>query len=196
LESLLNSFNIIIEKILSNYNLIGDNYKSFFENEGFVEQMIILSIFNFHHNLNNLKAYPEQFDKINMPLNKDQECKISFSLYNHNILQDEANSKKAFVYCKQFIKNFISILLKNFNQFNLVFTEKFLTVIFYWMSINFEFYNDLISAEDKSILKFLNHKLQNNKSILNLKSNPENYSKHFTLINKCILPIESMFYVR
>ncbi len=196
LDNLTKNFNTILEKILSNYNQIGDKYKSFFENEGFVEQMIILAIFNFHHNLNNLKAYPENFDKINLNSNKDSnDVKFSFSLYSHNILQDETSGKNAFKYCKNFIKNFLSILLNNLNRFNIIFTEKFVLVVFYWLSINFEFFNDLIGNNEKTALKFLNYKLQSTPQISSLKSNPEVFNSFFKLIDKCILPIESTFYV-
>ena len=159
------------------------------------EKIWALSIFNFHHNLNNLKAYPETSDKINLNINQEKnENKISFSLYNHSILQDESNSKNAFKYCKIFIKNFISVVLTNLNQFHSIFAEKFLLVIFYWISINYEFFNDLFGNNEKISLKFLNYKLQNSSIIKNLQKT-ENYNNFHKLINNCILPIESMFYV-
>lgn len=52
LEGLIYNFKIIIEKALSNYNAITDNFKFNFEINGQIEQMIIMSIFNFHQNVN------------------------------------------------------------------------------------------------------------------------------------------------
>jgi tetratricopeptide (TPR) repeat protein len=52
LENLLNNFNLIMEKILQNYPVVPDFYKFGYEINGQIEQMVILSIFNFHHTLN------------------------------------------------------------------------------------------------------------------------------------------------
>ena len=44
-NNLLDNFSIVLEKILYNYAIVPDNFKFTYEYNGFIEQLVILSIF-------------------------------------------------------------------------------------------------------------------------------------------------------
>ena len=64
LGDLILNFKTIIDKVLTNYAILPDHYRFTYEINGLIEQMVILGIFNFHYNLNNLSDYSNDPEKI------------------------------------------------------------------------------------------------------------------------------------
>jgi hypothetical protein len=183
LDNLERNLLLIVEKMLVFYPSVPDNVKFNFEINGQLEQFLILAIFNFHQNLNNMgdKNTPE---KIIIP---EAKGFLPWSIYNHNLLKDVGdNIKPGFRYSVSFIRNLTRTILANANETNFSFVEKYLAVLFYWFSINYDIYNLLIEDDMKEILSYiawvLNKELEQNlyKEILMLKMNK-------------ILPIEATF---
>ena len=124
LENLLTNFKIVIEKILFNYAIIPDNYKFTYEYNGLIEQMVILSIFNFHNNLNNLADYSTQPEK--MIFNEDTSTNkpglLNIGVYNHHIMKDIKNLnpneiKNSFKFSLAFLNSFIKSICHSSSPF-------------------------------------------------------------------------------
>ncbi len=188
--------------MLQNYCNIPDQFKFEFEIDGAAEQMIILTIFNFHYNLNNLKDYSTNVVKIKKEGNENNELEndtfLNFAIYDHKIIQSEQNlmeTKKNFKHCLNFLKEFINHFTLNFNEDNIAFVEKIVIITFYWFSINSDVYNIVIDDKIKRELKFLNYLIQESPEIKEFRKDKSSFIKKIEIINTMILPIETSFYV-
>lgn len=188
LENLIDYSKIILEKMLQNYSMVQDNYKFSYEINGFVEQLVILIIFNFHNSLNGLVDYPTASEKI--IIDKNFSPLLNIPIYNHNLLKDLQNTtiKTSLKFTISLLSIFLKIVCQNINEETIVFSEKFLLMIFYWFSLNYDAFELLVDEEIKASLKYLNFVLKNSLDIKNL--NPQVIEK----INKMITPIETTFF--
>lgn len=212
-NNLLDNFSIVLEKILHNYAIVPDNFKFTYEYNGFIEQLVILSIFNFHHNLNNLADYANDPQKIifNSGNSGDGQTQLNNStpllkigIYNHKLTEEitKNNSttnnevKNSFKFSLIFLNNFIKSILYSMNEDNQSFVEKTLLILFYWLSLNYDVYQLLIDDDLKRYLKFFNLVITNDYELKRF-SQPDNRVKFFSLLdqmNNMILPIETTFF--
>ena len=188
--------------MLQNYATIPDQFKFDFEIDGVSEQMIILVIFNLHHNLNNLKEYSNNSTKILRTKetngNIENDTFLNFAIYDHRVIEIEQNiieNKKNFKYCISFLKEFVKIIMLNFNEDNVLFVEKMVIILFYWFSINNDIFSLVVDQEIKKEFKMLNYLLQENKDIKELRKDKNAFNKKIEQINTMILPIETCFHV-
>jgi hypothetical protein len=209
-NNLLDNFSIVLEKILYNYAIVPDNFKFTYEYNGFIEQLVILSIFNFHHNLNNLADYANDPQKIIFnsgegPNNSNNSTPLlKIGIYNHKLTEEitKNNSssnnevKNSFKFSLIFLNNFIKSILYSMNEDNQSFIEKTLLILFYWLSLNYDVHQLLIDDDLRRYLKFFNLVISNDYELKRF-TQPENQNKFFTLIdqmNNMILPIETTFF--
>jgi len=205
--------------MLQNYSTIPDQFKFEFEIDGVSEQMIILVIFNFHQNLNNLKEYSNNSTKIirNKERKDSKDIKdskdskdgkenvnelldtfLNFSIYDHGIIENEQKimeNKKNFKYCLNFLKEFVKIIMLNINEDNILLIEKMVIILLYWLSINNDVFNLVVDQDIKRELKFLNYLLQESQEMKELQKDKVALSKKIEQINTMILPIETTFHV-
>lgn len=136
--------------------------------------------------------------KINLTNNSNDQSKIlTWSLYSHDILKDVKKDeiiKITFKMTVKFFTTFIKSILDNMNEENLVFAEKFLLVLFYWLSLNYDVYSILIDEDSQNKLKFLNYVLQTSSQFIEIKSKEEEFQQFKEKINNKIMPVESLFY--
>jgi hypothetical protein len=208
LDDLIGSFTIILKKVLQNFSIVADKAKYNLEIDGFAEQMIILSIFNFHFNLNGLKEYKNDSTKIIRPKKETNtnnssdenflERFLYFSIYDHaivNTLKELIDKKNNIKISYNFLKELIRVVIFNFNEDNILFTEKVLVIILYWLSINYDLYQLIIEPETKKELKCLNFILQESNEFKELKKDKNSLVKKIEQINTMILPIETILHV-
>lgn len=89
IEELTDSLLIVLNKILKNYKLLKDETKIEYESNLLWEQIVIMLIFNYHYNLNQLEDYPKSNEKIiiNSKLDSKNNDYIhcnSRSIFNNN----------------------------------------------------------------------------------------------------------------
>jgi len=200
LGDLLDNFKMIIEKVMTNYAIIPDHYRFTYELNGFIEQMVILGIFNFHYNLNSLVDYSNQPEKI--ILQNGFKHMLNINVYNHKILKldpvDSNSTGKDVKNSFKFSINFLDVLIKavclNINEDNIAFVEKFLLILFYWLSLNYDIFNLLITDEVKKTLKYFNFVIRNDFELKKLMSNPFVFNNMVTKINTMIIPMETTFF--
>ena len=198
LDQLYSNFEIIMSRILQNYNLVNNEFKNKYEYNQGVEKMIILTIFVFHYNLNQLKLYSKDCQKISNEKNPNKKI-LKFELYNHNLikdLSDESNSLKANLKSTlKFLILFTKVIVTNIKKDNFIFIEKYLLILFYWLSINYDVFNLLFDAESQKYLKYLNFYLNNDNDIKKFFMPQTQVTLNILLkkINDYILPIELIF---
>ena len=198
LDQLYSNFEIIMSRILQNYNLINNEFKNNYEYNQGVEKMIILTIFVFHYNLNQLKSYSKDCQKISNEKNPNKKI-LKFELYNHNLikdLSDETNSLKANLKSTlKFLILFTKVIITNIKKDNFIFVEKYLLLLFYWLSLNYDVFNLLFDAESQKYLKYLNFYLNNDNDIKKFFVPQTQVTLNILLnkINDYILPIELIF---
>ena len=192
-----------MQKVLINYQSIPDQFKFDFEIDGVAEQMIILVIFNFHHNLNALKDYPNTSNKMvgrknSNKDNSDFDTFLNFSIYDHCVIENEQKileNKKNFKSCLNFMKEFVKIIMLNINEDNIQYIEKMVIILLYWLSINNDVFTVIIDHEVKKEFKFLNYLLQDKQEIKDLRKDKNTLIKKIEQINTMIVPIETSFHV-
>lgn len=84
LEELIDSFEILLEKILKYYYNISEEIRIEMETQMIAEQIVLMLIFNFHHTLNNFSDYPNQNEKI--VLNSNNMSNLLINNKNLNIV--------------------------------------------------------------------------------------------------------------
>jgi hypothetical protein len=186
LENLEKNLLLIVEKMLVYYNAIPDNLRFSFEVNGQLEQFVILAIFNFHHSLNNLADYANQPERIIISYTNGL---LNWQIYNNNILKDlnTGNIKSSFKSSVSFIRELTRTILNNSNETNVPFVEKYLVIIFYWLSINYDIYTLLIENDMKETLCYIAFVLS--------KELEQNLYKDVLIVkmNRGILPVETTF---
>ena len=197
LNDLLNRFITILTKILIHYQKISDQtFRIDYEFKGQCVQMVILAIFSFHYNINGLQPYGKESKKIitNQKINKI----LNFDIYSHDIVKSlneeniKANKKQSINFLAQYTKT----MCKNVNKYNINFVEKYLLILFYWLSLNYDLYSLIIDDESKIYLQFINFYLQEDQDIKQLFNPRPQIALKMLLekINTRILPIEQTFY--
>jgi hypothetical protein len=214
-DGLMRNFKTIIEKVLVNYHLVGEEFKFKVNFSGLVEQMAILSLFSFHYNLNNVSDYTTETEKI---IYKEQKIEI----YSHNIMKEIKNLtnsqeeiRKSFKLSLILLKDFVRSVCLNINQENQTFVVKFLLIIFYWLSLNYDVFQLLLDEDTNKYLKFLNFVIQedlkkesqvevvntekssdinNDNSSINYDTNQFSIKKFDENFENYILPIETTFF--
>jgi hypothetical protein len=200
LGDLILNFKTIIDKVLTNYAILPDHYRFTYEINGLIEQMVILGIFNFHYNLNNLSDYSNDPEKIILKTEVNQL--LTMNVYNHNILKLQSSEqngngkelKNSFKVCLNFLNIFIRTVCLNMNEDNIAFVEKFLLIIFYWLSLNYDVFNLIMDDELKRNLKYFNFVIRNDLELKRLMANPYIFQEVITKINTMILPMETTFF--
>ena len=192
---LLKNFSVIISRILVHYRIIPDQFKINYEVNGYCAQMIILAIFSIHYNLNNLQNYPDKPTKIIM--NQDKRPLLSFDIYNHDLVKNlnQENIKPIVKQTINFMILFTKTICQNISEDNFPFVEKYLLILFYWLSLNYDMYKLIIDDEMAKNLQYLNYALQNNPDIKKYFMPQTQLSLNMITqtINNCILPIELTF---
>lgn len=218
LDLLMENFNLIFEKILKFFNNIKDETRLDYENQMLIEQLVIMTIFNFHYNLNNLDGYSNSNEKIlltseanskesdeinqskdnkedlSLSVNLQCDIKLSFQLFSHNILnfsnkEDMSNVKYGFRYVCNIIRSMVKLLAENYNFENQVFTEKILLMFLYWFSINYDVFKFVINNDDEVISNLRFIAFKVNEDLKVL--NAEEKERYSALINKYITSLES-----
>lgn len=209
LEGYSESINIIIARYLINFQSILDNFKKdqFFEVIEEWVKMLMTCIFTLHYTVDNygegrtesieqqiLEDYPTKVDRIS--INKDRPSLLNFGIFNHNFSKKFQNDKGEIrMNVKESLNLIINMtkkIIANMNVENYSMVEKYLLILFYWLSINYDLFSLIIDEEAKGSLKYLNFYLRQHNDIakflmpqtkvtLNLITNK---------INKYILPME------
>lgn len=196
LNVLMNNFKLIILRILQNYNVIPDTFKINYEVNDYCAQMILLGIFSLHYNMNNLGPYSN--DPLKIILNKDKNQLLSFDIYNHGLIKDLETGDNIKPIVKQslnFIIMFTKAICENICEDNCSFIEKYLLIIFYWLSLNYDVFNLVIDDDIKQRLKFYNYYLQNDPEMKKFFMPQTEVTLNLLTdkINNYILPIELTF---
>ena len=195
MEHLLTNFSIIISRILLNYKILPDQFKINYEVNGYCAQMIILAIFGIHYNINNLQNYPDKPKKI--ILNKEKKNLLSFDIYSHDLVAtlNKENIKPIVKQTINFIILFTRVICKNITEQNFPFVEKYLLILFYWLSLNYDMFNLIIDDEMKKYLQFLNFSLQSDPEMKKFFMPQTQVTLNIIVnkINNLILPIELTF---
>ena len=206
LENHNDNLEILLTRILKNYSSIPDAYKLNYEIYTDLSKMLLLSIFGFHYTLDNFNIndnnennnnmlsspYSNQSDKIE--LNPNYNYLLNFRLYSHNITSKmKDNIKLNLKESLKLITRFSKCIIMNMNETNYNLVEKYLIILFYWLSINFDMFNLIIDNEEKSYLKYLNHYLRTHNEIKQflLPQSKVTLDLLIDKINNYILPIET-----
>ena len=212
LENHNDNLNILLTRILKNYSSIPDNFKVNYEIYGDWSEMLLLSIFAFHYTLDNLNinennvintdsnnnsilsSYCNEPERIT--LNQKYNYLLSFKLYNHNITSKmKENIKLNLKESLKLITQFSKCVITNMNEANYNLVEKYLLILFYWLSLNYDIYNLIIDDEEKAYLKFLNYYLRTNNEISKFLMPQTKVTLDLITdkINNYILPLETDF---
>lgn len=175
LEELIDSFEILFEKILKYYHNISEELKMEMETQLIAEQITLMLIFNFHHTLNNFSDYPNQNEKI-----------VLNSLNNSNNMSNLLINSKNF----NFMDSSVGTMVNN-NQ-NQSFTTKKSNTIQLFSSLKYELFNHnilgiLSELKEKEKEKEKERERESTKDIydtLNMNSNSNtNSNNYFTLLD-------------
>ncbi|MCQ2819163.1 MAG: hypothetical protein MJ252_18015 [archaeon] len=195
MEHLFSNFDIIVKRILSNYNIVSDQFKINYEVHGKCVEMILLSIFILHYNLNGLKEYPKESERI--IINKDKTLLLNFGIYSHGLVKDlnQENIKPILKHTLNLLIMFSKAVIRSINEDNYYFVEKCLLILFYWFSLNYDMFNLIIDEQTKQYLRFLHYSLRNDPEISKflMPQTKLTLSMLVEKINKNILPIELTF---
>lgn len=192
-EELSDDFLLIVNKVLKNYNKISEEIKTSFESHLGWEQIVLMLIFNFHYNLNQLEDYSLENEKL---INKEStekdnnKVELIYELYNHKILDSDKNCKNGYKFILPIIKNFIKSIISNYNKDNKEIIEKVLLLLMSWLSINYDISCQILNdIEIKSGLEYINFIITNEIDL----SNKINYEQIIYILNNYISPVEVNF---
>ena len=213
LENHNDNLNILLTRILKNYTSISDSFKVNYEMYGDWTKMLLLSIFGFHYSLdhhsninensisnndnnNNSILSPYSNESEMISLNSKTNNLLNFKLYNHNITSKmKENIKLNLKESLKLITQFSKCVITNMNESNYNLVEKYLLILFYWLSLNYDIYQLIIDDEEKAYLKFLNYYLRNHNEISKFLMPQTKVTLDIIVekINNYILPIETNF---
>lgn len=109
------------------------------------------------------------------------------------IKEAESSSKYTSLrYSLKLLSSYLKIVCLRMNKDNFAFIEKFLLIIFYYLSLNSDLYSLLVDDEIINYLKFFNFFIQGDPQYQQ-KINSPIASQYYDNINKLILPVESSF---
>ena len=188
------NFKIIMSRVLLNYHIIPDEFKINYEVKGNITKMIILSLFTLHYNLNNLEQYKNESQEINF---SDRNRLLNFKIYNHNLIKslNQKEMKQSLKYSLNFLITFTKIICSNMREENYNFIEKYLLVLFYWLSLNYDCLKLFIDDSIKNNLKYLHYYLRNETELKKYLFPKTRVTLDLLInnINNLILPIELSF---
>ncbi len=188
------NFKIIMSKVLLNYHIIPDDFKINYEVKGNITKMIILCLFTLHYNLNNLEQYKNESQEINF---SDRIKLLNFKIYNHNLIKslNQKEMKQSLKYSLNFFITFTKIICSNMREENYNLIEKYLLILFYWLSLNYDCLNLFIDDSIKNNLKYLHYYLKNETELKKYLHPKTKYTLDLLKqkINDMILPIELSF---
>ena len=188
------NFKIIMSRVLLNYHIIPDEFKINYEVKGNITKMIILSLFTLHYNLNNLEQYKNESQEITF---SDRNRLLNFKIYNHNLIKslNQKEMKQSLKYSLNFLITFTKIICSNMREKNYNFIEKYLLVLFYWLSLNYDCLKLFIDEPIKNNLKYLHYYLRNETELKKYLFPKTRVTLDLLInnINNLILPIELSF---
>ena len=188
------NFKIIMSRVLLNYHIIPDEFKINYEVKGNITKMIILSLFTLHYNLNNLEQYKNESQEITF---SDRNRLLNFKIYNHNLIKslNQKEMKQSLKYSLNFLITFTKIICSNMREENYNFIEKYLLVLFYWLSLNYDCLKLFIDDSIKNNLKYLHYYLRNETELKKYLFPKTRVTLDLLInnINNLILPIELSF---
>ena len=209
LDNYNDNFKILISRILKYYSTIINEYNMNYDLINDCAKMIMLAIFSFHYSLDHLNMDDMNENNINKPmssaysneseniiLNEKYNFLLKFKLYNHNITSKmKENIKLNLKESLKLITQFTKCMITYMNEVNYNIVEKFLLILFYWLSLNYDMFNLIIDEEEKTHLRFLNYYLRNLNEVKTFLNPNSKVTLNLLIdkINNYILPLETHF---